>query len=59
MGLELTTVEEVFHGLLYWFHDFREFIEVELGQAEPHGPHKPPGRALVPCGLLLRLLVPS
>ena len=51
--LELVVVDKVFHGLLCWFHDFREFIEAELGQTEPRGPHTPPGRALVPCGLLL------
>jgi len=43
--LELAAAEKVFRGLLYWFHDFREFIEAELGQTEPHGPHHPPGRA--------------
>ena len=43
--VELAAVEKVFRGLLYWFHDFREFIEAELGQMEPRGPHKPPGRA--------------
>ena len=29
--LELAAVEKLFRGLLYWFHDFREFIEAELG----------------------------
>ena len=41
--------EKVFRGLPYWFPDFREFIEAELGQMEPHGPHHPPGRALLAC----------
>ena len=44
--LELAVVEKIFCGLLCWFHDFREFIEAELGQMKLGGPHKPPGRAL-------------
>ena len=58
-------MEKVFGGLLYWFPDFREFIEAELGQTEPRGPHKPPGctlpprRTLVPRGPLLHLLALS
>ena len=42
----LAAVEKVFHGLLCRLHDFRELIEVVLGQTEPRGP-------------LLHLLVPS
>ena len=45
MVLELAAAEKVFRGLLYWFHDFREFIEIELGKTKPCGPHKPPRRA--------------
>ena len=40
--------KKVSRGLLCWFSDFREFIDVELGQTEPRGPHEPPGRALTP-----------
>ena len=56
---KLATAEIGFWLALYWFPDFREFIEVELGQTEPRGPHEPPGCALVPRGPLLHLLVPS
>jgi hypothetical protein len=45
MVLELAAEEKVFRGLLYWFHDFREFIDAELGQTDPRGPHNTPGRA--------------
>ena len=45
MVLELVVAEKVFHGLLCWFHNFREFIEAELGQMEPHGSHNTPRRA--------------
>ena len=57
--LELAAAEKVFRGLLCWFHDFREFIEAELGQTEPRGPHEPPGSALVPRGPLVHLLALS
>ena len=62
--LELAAAGKVFCGLC-WFHNFGEFIEAELGQIEPHGPHKPPGCALpprlvlVPRGPLLHLLALS
>ena len=56
-GQELAVAEKVFCGLLYWFHDFREFIEAELGQTEPRGPHNIPGHALVSCGPMVHRLV--
>ena len=51
--------EQVFRVALYWFPEFREYMEAKLGQTEPRGPHETPGRALVPRGPLLHLLVPS
>ena len=56
---ELAAVGKVFWLALCWFPDFREFIEVELGQTEPRGAHKASGRALLPCRLLVCLLVSS
>ena len=44
----LAAAGKVFRGLLCWFPDFREFIEAELGQTEPRGPHEPPGCAPPP-----------
>ena len=55
-------VGKVFCGLLCWFPDFREFMEVELGQTEQRWAHEargratPLGRALVARGHLLYLL---
>ena len=62
--------EKVFRGLLYWFPNFREFIEVELGQKGQRWAHEAPGRATPPgacpggswppplsSGLLPKLLV--
>ena len=54
----LTAVGKVFWVALCWFPNFREFIEAELGQTKLHWPHKPLGRAQVPRGPLLHLLVP-
>ena len=48
--LELAGAEKVFRGLPGRFSDFRVFIEAELGQTEPRGPHHPSGRALVGGG---------
>ena len=56
---ELASTEKLFRVDLCLFPDFREFIEAELGQTEPRGPHEPPGRALVPRGPLLHLLALS
>jgi hypothetical protein len=42
---ELTAAEKVFCRLLCCFPDFREFIEVELGQTEQRWAHEAPGRA--------------
>ena len=61
---KLAAAGTVFWVALCWFPDFREFIEVELGQTEPRGAHKesghayPPRHALLPCRLLICLLVP-
>ena len=52
--LELAAAEKVFRGILCWFPDFKEFIEAELGQMEPRGPHEPLGRAH-PLGCMIRL----
>ena len=41
----LTAVGKVFWVALCWFPNFREFIEVELGQTEPRGAHKASGSA--------------
>ena len=56
--------EKVFWVALCWFPDFREFIELELGQTELTWAHKlpgrgPPGRALVACASCFCLLALS
>ena len=43
--LELAAAEKVFRGLPRGFWDLWVFIEAELGQTEPQGPHHPSGRA--------------
>ena len=42
---KLAVAEKVFRGLLYWFPNFREFIEVEVGQTEQRWAHEAPGHA--------------
>jgi hypothetical protein len=45
----LAAAKKVFWVALYWFPDFRVFIEMELGQTEPRGAHKLRG----PCCLVV------
>ena len=56
---KLAAAEKVFHGLLCWFPDFREFIEAELGQTEQRWSHEAPGRACLPPRRALGLVATS
>jgi hypothetical protein len=40
----LAATEKVFLVAPCWFSDFREFMELEVGQTELTWAHKPPGR---------------
>ena len=42
---KLAAAEKVFWLAPCWFPDFREFMELELGQTKERGAHKPHGRA--------------